>query len=260
MTGGLVDAEVVRRLEPWFELQLTFAEAIAQATGCSFSEAVTLWTNIHRRCGLGSARKVPLSPRWRTYLEDIEKCGSTSQMAAQTVLLAEERFVPFSHIDHPLNEGCFSLEQPDGEGMVRIHFSPIDVDAVGGPLRRERIEVRRAELKRLFARLKSDHPNAALIRGTSWLYHLPAYRRLFPERYVASRRVREGAGLKLTGGSSWGQFIDHRGHLRQALADSFLANLTSIEHLDPNAVWKVFPLPAMIVEAPVTAFYHEFGI
>lgn len=39
--------------------------------------------------------------------------------------------------------------------------------------------------------------------------------------------------------------------------DDFLA---SLEDLDPEAVWKCFPLPAMIVEAPVVAFYDEFGI
>ncbi len=252
-----LDKEAAQRLEPWFALQLQFAQAWAEATGCPFSEAVTLQTNIHRRCGLGSARKKPLSPRWHAYLLALESCNTIDQMAAKTVALAVERFVPFAQIDHPLNEGCFSLEPPNPDGMVRIHFSPVDVDASGGPLRKDRAKQRQAELARLFFRLKAEHPTVVSIRGTSWLYHLHAYRRLFPEVYVASRRVREGPGLKLTGGSSWGQFLDHRGQIRQPLADSFLAN---IENLDPDAVWKCFPLPAMIAEAPVAAFYDEYGI
>lgn len=66
-----------------------------------------------------------------------------------------------------------------------------------------------------------------------------------------------GNSLRYSGGSSWGQFLDHRGRFRQALADRFLHNLVTIER---QAVWKCSPMPAMIAEASVTAFYHHFAI
>ena len=164
---------------------------------------------------------MPLQPDWIAFVDELQKVGATSAMAAITAAAAR------------------------------------DVSDEGGPLRRGRVGQRKTELARLFARLRSEHPDASAVRGTSWLYHLEAYCRLFPDAYVLSRRVQTSPNLHFTGGSSWGQFLDHKGRLRRSQADVFYRNLDS---LDPQAVWKCFPLPAMIVEAPVAAFYDEFGI
>ncbi len=147
--------------------------------------------------------------------------------------------------------GSFSCEAPDAEGAVRIHFVNRDGDG-SSPLSRDKIGRRRGELAALFAHLAVSHGQARYVKGISWLYHLPAYRRLFPPPYGAS--ARPVAWARLSGTSSWGQFLRHDETLRAAARDTFLGNLPA---LDPVAPWRSFPLPVLTVRAPI-ALFHAF--
>lgn len=254
MTGGFTGRD---SLSGWFDLQLAFAHALAASTDTSFTVAVTRSTNLYRRCGFGSARDAQLDPRWLAYLDMLEQTPGRTEQLALTMALIQDRFRPFAEHVTPHHEGCFAFEPPDGQGRVRLHFAPLDSDDAGGPLGAAKADRRRAELKRLFEKLYRAYPQAELVRGTSWLYHRQSYLRLFPIEYATSRRIHTGDSLRYSGGSSWGQFLDHRGRLQRALADRFRHNLPTLE---PQAVWKCFPMPAMIAEAPATAFYHHFAI
>lgn len=85
--------------------------------------------------------------------------------------------------------------------MVRIHFghdpTRLRVGAAG-PLARVNADERRAELATMCSAIRLRHPDAQLIRGTSWLYNLPAYQRLFPPAYADSRAP-VGASLRYQG-------------------------------------------------------------
>ena len=104
--------------------------------------------------------------------------------------------------------------------------------------------------------VQHTHAAAQLVLGGSWLYHLEAYRRLFPPIYGESRVVQEGTA-HLQGTSSWGQFLDHREAVRPALRAQFLANLAT---LDLHRLWTVFPLPTYSTQAPLQAFYAFYHI
>jgi hypothetical protein len=151
--------------------------------------------------------------------------------------------------------GCFSCDPPDEDGMVRIHFANGDHDRLG-PLSCTKIDTRRQELKAMFTYMKQTYADAKEVRGASWLYHLEAYRRLFPPVYGASREVQEG-NARFQGTSSWGQFLNHREGVKPALREQFLENL---KKLDLHRRWEVFPLPACRAHAPMQAFYDFYHI
>ena len=83
----------------------------------------------------------------------------------------------------------------------------------------------------MFTYVQQTYAHATAVRGGSWLYHLEAYRRLFPPVYGDSREVLEGIS-HFQGTSSWGQFLDHREGVKPALREQFLENLKSSIYID----------------------------
>ena len=150
--------------------------------------------------------------------------------------------------------GCFAYARPP-DARLRLHFVNAEPDG-GSPLAKERQAARRADLAALFAHVQAAPGGASLrVVGGSWLYNLEAYRRLFPPSYVASARVHPRRFRRM---SLWGQFLDRHGAVKRAMADPFrarLARAASIDDLD-----ACFPLPALAVEAPVSAFYAFYGV
>jgi hypothetical protein len=241
-----------RHLRDYFDLQLRFAAAITDRTGRALANTVACYTNVHRRFGLGILRGPPSSAAWQHYLQGLLEAPGHEERVTWTVAFhgrcAAETLPPGRHVF-----GCFACDAPDAEGRLRIHFANRDTDGTS-PLAADKAERRRAELGALFAFVAEAHPRAQSVRGTSWLYHLEAYRRLFPPEYAASRRAPDGP-LHFHGSSSWGQFLDHRGRVRAEPRAAFQRNL---QRLDPDRLREAFPLPVLATTAPVAAFYAHY--
>ncbi|MDP3174766.1 MAG: hypothetical protein Q8M88_10065 [Phenylobacterium sp.] len=241
------------RLSDYFALQLRFAETMALRTDGSIREAVETYTNLRRRFGLPGLPQEDAAIRWRAYLDGVERRTALSERVAwtrETFARSPEETPPAGHVAF----GCFSYEPPDDHGVARIHFNNLDSGDGMGPLALAKAPRRREELGRLVAALAAAHPDAARIRGASWLYNVESYRRLFPHAYVASRSAPSYA--RLSGTSSWGQFLDHTGAVKPDLRDAFLKNLGS---LDVETPWRVFPLSALVAEAPIEVFIEQYG-
>ena len=151
--------------------------------------------------------------------------------------------------------GCFSCEAPDESGVVRIHFNNRDSADDIGPLSQAKMGARLAELKAMFGFLRAQYAGAKTVQGRSWLYHLDAYRRLFPTAYGDSR-ARPIGPQRYNGASNWGQMIDHRGAIKPAPREAMLSALAD---LDPAEAWRAFPLPALATTAPISLFYQAYG-
>ena len=242
------------RLRDYFDLQLCFAEAVAATAALPLAEAVSQCTNFYRRFGLGRWQDAPIAPAWNTYAAQLMTLETHEHRVAWTqacfAQAPPERLPPGQR-----QFGCFSCDPPDAEGMVRIHFANRDHDGIS-PLSRTKIEARRQELRAMFTYVKHTYADAQAVRGGSWLYHLEAYRRLFPPVYGDSRAVLEGI-TRFQGTSSWGQFLDHREGVKPALRAQFLEKLNK---LDLQRLWEVFPLPACRAQAPLQAFYDFYNI
>ena len=72
------------RLRNYFDLQLTFAKTIAKLQGDSLARAVALYTNFHRRFGLGRIHGVPTRSAWKRYTSRLERLQTQEQMVAWT--------------------------------------------------------------------------------------------------------------------------------------------------------------------------------
>jgi hypothetical protein len=218
-------AERAERLRDYFDLQLRFAEAVAATAALPLSDAVWQCTNFYRRFGLGRVQGAPIAPAWETYTAHLMTLETHEQRVAWTqACFAQsppERLPPGQR---PF--GCFSCDPPDADGGVRIHFANRDTDGIG-PLSRRKMMTRRQELKAMFTYVQQTYADAKAVRGGSWLSHLEAYRRLFPPVYGNSREVQEGTS-RFQGTSSWGQFLDHREHVKPALRAQFLENLKTL--------------------------------
>jgi hypothetical protein len=248
-SGGV---EKIERYRDYLDLQLRFAEAVAEKTSTPVADAVLLYTNLHRRFGLGDAGEgAPCLP-WQQYAGELSRLATHEQRADWT-----RRFYAQAPEEQPAFPdqvfGCFDFHADDATGIVRLHFYNRDSE---GPLSKARMAERRRELESLFAAVRLGFPKAKYVHGRSWLYGTQAYRRLFPEDYVRSPVVIEG-DRRFQGMSRWGQFLDCTGQIKPPLKAMFLRN---IDRLDASRLWEVFPLPAYRVSAPIKIFYDCYGI
>jgi hypothetical protein len=242
-----------RRLHDYFDLQLRFAAAMADRGRLTLHDTLLRYTNLHRRLGLGHLGDAPPGSAWQRFVDQVATQpdhASRLNAVGQAYLQAPEEPPPPNQVRF----GAFACNPPDVGGVVRIHFSPADSDDIS-PLSITRMSRRRAELRALTEYLLRDQPGARSVRGTSWLYNLEAYRRLFPPAYAASCRL-NGQTLRYQGNALWGQFLSFRGEVKAAPRQRMLANLLD---LDARRPWLTFPLPALTPEAPLAVFAEHYA-
>jgi hypothetical protein len=126
--------------------------------------------------------------------------------------------------------GCFSYAWLSSD-RIRLHFHDAERDGLS-PLGRERRDRRLADLAALFASLKHSARKPIRVVGASWLYNITAYRRLFPESYLATARVVQHRFRHMP---LWGQFVNRYGD-------------------------GCFPFQMLSLEAPVVEFYDFYGV
>jgi hypothetical protein len=232
----------------YFDLQLRFADALAQVSHLSFEEALLRYTNIYLQC-IGRAFD-PAHPAWQSYLEGLHQAADQAQW---TFAFYESR----REAPSASPSGCFqSTYLPDTQ-TIRLHFTNRDGSGYG-PLSQARRPARLQELKALFAQVKQQQPEAKLVRGRSWLYNLDAYTRLFPPEYTSEMQSVDGEFQFL---ALWGQFLQRDGQIRPALTRAFLSacqgqrSLEGLLHCFPYQVLE----PSCSV-AEFHAFYESLAL
>jgi hypothetical protein len=185
--GGSDTEETMIFAKDFFDLQFSFAQRVRDLSRKPLEVALFEYTNFHVRFGLGrdfdSDRE-----GWQSYLSGLGGVDDGRDWTYQFYLREPEaRTAP------PVvaTFGCFSYALSDGR-HVRLHFRNTDAKKCS-PLGAARVERRSAELSALFAHLKRTVSEDTPVVGASWLYNLPAYRRLFPPTYgSAARPIRGG--------------------------------------------------------------------
>ncbi|MEZ4615424.1 MAG: hypothetical protein R2867_07905 [Caldilineaceae bacterium] len=93
--------------------------------------------------------------------------------------------------------GCFHYsihnDRAGNATIIRPHFIKNDQAGLRA-LGRERLAVRRAEVRRMFVHIQEHVPGAKTVRGHSWLYNLNAYRRVYP-RARTRHRCRQSSAM-----------------------------------------------------------------
>ncbi|CAB3794388.1 hypothetical protein LMG28688_03926 [Paraburkholderia caffeinitolerans] len=236
----------------FFDLQVRFAEGAARIAGMPLEAALIDYTNLYVRFGAGRAFDAA-HPLWAAYVQGVRACADLRGLSDWTWAFYAD--CPAHLAAPPLvaTFGCFGWAR-DPHGGVRLHFDPRGAgegaNAAVSPLDTREAPRRRAELRRLVEHVRAHAGGGdPLVHGTSWLYNLPAYQRLFPPAYLAtSQAVDRPRALSL-----WGQFLDRRGQLRHDAAQALLARLAKTR--DVSAISRCFALHAVAVQAPLSVFY-----
>lgn len=249
--NGTDAAEIARA---FFGLQLRYADALSARSGVPLAEAVTFHTNLHRLFAYGNLAKQEPD---LGFLALVDRALADPATRLDTILAAYTLRPPDPWPSDRFPFGRhFACEAPNAEGEVRIHFrNRFNREAVG-PLHASQIPQRRAELAEMFGFVASRWPDARSVVGQSWLYNAEAYRRLFPQAYTGSRAPLLGP-RPMHGLSTWGQFLDFRGHVKPAVTETFFRNL---ETLDATQPWLSFPLQVLTTRAPFEAFKREYRL
>lgn len=242
-------------MQGYFALQLSLARRMGELTGQSMGEAALRYTNFHRRLGFGRWTG-DAAAGWGHYAEALASSADHDAQLALTCAMFLQASGDSGHEAGRHAFGCFAFEQPRPDGSVNIHFLNLDTDASGGPLSAAKLSRRKDEMIAMVRFLREDFPGVTHIRGRSWLYHLDAYRRIFPPAYGDSRIPHEGP-VTLHGNGLWGQTIDSWERVRP---DAARALMEALPGMDPQAPWKVFPLQGLATVAPIEAFETFYGL
>jgi hypothetical protein len=233
----------------FFEINLRFAQTVAEVAGQPLDSALLHYTNLYIRFGLGWDLSAT-NPIWQVYLDGLHQAADRIEWTYRFYLERQQQVVPEAlHWPH----GCFSYTVLDGH-RVRLHFHNNE-SSDHSPLSKERMSHRQAELKRMFAHIKQDLSAPTTVIGGSWLYNLEAYRRLFPPAYLATAQL---GGHDFPYLPLWGQFLDHRGRVKEDLAARFLECLDR-QH-DLAGIEKCFPFQVLHLESSVQEFYQFYGV
>ena len=233
----------------FFDLQLELAEKASALSGLSFPRAVLDYTNLYIRFGCGRDFD-PGHPTWREYAAGL---ADTADRRDWTYRFYATRSPAVEPPGLVATFGSFSYARLDTD-RIRLHFHGGDRDgrsALGADRRGERL----ADLAALFAHVERAERHPVRVVGASWLYNVEAYRRLFPESYLATARAIRGRFRHMP---LWGQFVNRHGAVREDMARQFrerLAGRSTLEDLD-----RCFPFQVLALEAPAGDFSRFYGV
>lgn len=232
----------------YLELQVEFAAKVASASNLTLSAALLGFTNLYRIFGLGWERSAS-HPIWQDFVRSISQSSDAALRACETY---EARYHCVNLDPDDETWGCFSYWYDESEKSVRLHFSDRDLDGVS-PLAQSRLQVRRAELRSMFTAIARRHPEARMVRGASWIYHLRGYRRIFPPLYTVNRtQVTPNYQAR----SVWGQFLRSGFRLNEGTARILRHRISKWRKGDDLA--SCFPYSVLGCFAEICVFYDFF--
>ncbi|MCE9585426.1 hypothetical protein K8Q94_02285 [Candidatus Nomurabacteria bacterium] len=232
----------------FFQMQVDFAKRVAEVSGIPLNQALLEYTNFYSRFKIG--RKIDASnPVWQEFIASINDKDISEQvydfyLKRKDVHLEKREKKKF---------GCFDCEYQPEEECVYVHFGNREEN--GSPLDNINLSKRLEELKHMFEYVKNNCPKAKVVKGSSWLYNLPKYRRFYPPEYTENPKpaMRHDAGL-----SNWGQFLDKDMQIKSKESAVFKERLASARTLDE--ICDSMPFKTLKVEAKVENFFRFYGI
>ncbi len=166
--------------------------------------------------------------------------------------------------------GCFYYRYNQKTKTVAPHFFNAEAeeefvdgkDVSRGPLSKEKLERRKAELTEMFRNIKERHPDATYVRGKSNLYNIESYRRLYPSTYEVGD-IDYDPALWKGDTDIWGQFLGGNDKnpgeygFKQDMADEFLEKAKEVP-LDKLV--DAVSMPPRNAEGNIQDFYDFYGI
>jgi hypothetical protein len=230
----------------YIELILRFAATASQLEGIPVREALLHWTPLYLNFGLRREFQSD-DPAWQAFLAGYEAAPDPVAWTHSFYLARARQYPETSY-------GCFAYHYEPDTRTIRFHFGNRDTSGAG-PLSRSRLDARLQELTAMFEDIRRTVPEAERVRGRSWMYNLPAYRRLFPPEYG---RTAVPAEPELQFMSLWGQFLDHSWQLNNGYARAFTHSMAAAA--TPQELVSSFPLPVLAPACDISHFYEFYGV
>lgn len=243
MNAGNADGAPRRCSTAFVALQFAFARRVCAVSGLALERALGEYTNLYVRLAMGD-RLDPANPRWQAYLAGLSAAHDPIAWTAPQTSAGP----PVPSADTEESVGCFRMVS-HGPDQCRLHFQPRG-DEPGSALSAAHVRRRRAELATLARRQADRHSANMHVVGASWLYNLPAYRRLFPAAYLAGLAPMPHPYQRMP---LWGQFLDRQGDVRRPGADRFLASIAAAETL--SALADCFAFGVLTTSAPLRVWF-----
>ena len=212
-----------------------------------FGDVLEKHTVFRQILGMPYGDEIRTQPLWQEFVDGLRRQSGRVNWAYEF------------HLNHLLSPkkpegvrfGCFYYDY-HFRPTIRLHFGN---PTTGSVLNKESVEMRQYEIRSLFKHIKHHHPEAEQVRGSSWLYNIEAYQRLFPPDYVESARP---AGYETGFFSLWGQFLRGDRQVREDMARKFLDCLSEATSVD--GCMKCFPFEVLRPGCAISAFYRFYGI
>jgi len=248
-----------------FDTQFKFAKIMAEREGVSVIEAVEKYAPLLNKAIHTEGEDKELIPGLND--ENIAEAGYAEVLKRRK---SYDKAGLKYHDEKEARFGC-SYYRYDGETKtVALHFFNAEAeekfedgkDVSKGPLSKEKLDRRKAELADMFRDIKTKHPDAQYVSGKSNLYNLEAYRRLYPPTYEVGD-IDYSPELWKGQTDIWGQFLG--GHekapgeygFKQELADEFLEKAKEVP-LDKLVDATL--MPPRTAHGNIQDFYDFYGI
>jgi hypothetical protein len=238
----------------FFDFQLTFAQRLARKFQLPLAEVVYQYTTFSM-----SFHRVKSFSKddWSGYLAGLSQADDPTEWTYRWYL---DRQGPdpapddTTFYEHALF-GCFYYTVRTG-GIIRLHFVKNDWPGQR-PLGVERLAVRQAELRRMFAYIRQHEPTAQAVRGNSWLYNLDAYCRLYPPAYPANMATSEDED-EFQFLALWGQCFDRAWQPKPIVTQELLRRVAALTDL--SRLRLCFPYQIRQPECAIEHFYQFYGV
>ena len=229
----------------FIEIQIRFAERLAALSKSGLDEVLEQQTVFRQILGMPYGDAIREQPLWQEFVGGLQQQVDKVEWAYNFHL----NHLPQPRKSDSVRFGCFYYDD-HFRPTIRLHFgNPTN----GSVLNKELMETRQSELRSLFRYIRQHHPEAERVQGSSWLYNIEAYRRLFPPKYVETAKpVGYAAGFF----SLWGQFLRGDRSIRSKLATHFLGCLAEQNTVD--GCMGCFPYQVLRPECAIELFYRFY--
>ena len=180
----------------------------------------------------------PRHPTWQKLLAQVQASADPDGVVHAAALRNEPEVSPGPVLD-------WAWEADDR--CVRLHFYG-ERSPDGHPLAQEQLPERQREFRDLIRRAALEHPDAAWLRGGSWLYSVEAYRRIFPAAFIAGLGPSEHDLQFL---ACWGQLLDGAWRTRTDVASRLLQAVEIASTTDE--LEAAFPYPMQRSRVPFSS-------
>ncbi len=232
----------------FFEIQEYFARRVSDIVKVSFEEALLRHTSFYKRIGVGNWDFNADNPLWISFIKRING-GQLPAEAAFELYKATQS----GTMDNARRFGCMGF---DCRGVTIVMHFRNDFNSAQGPLSKHHKTDRLAELKEMFRYISRYYCDAQFVEGCSWLYNYEAYRRLFPQEYIARMELVNETPVRLH--SAWGQFVNSSGEINSERTAIFKQKVDTaaslVELLDS------FPFRIYKSRAEIKFFYLFYGV